>query len=39
MPLERAMAHIRDGTIRDAKTIVGLQSVYLRQQAAGEGRG
>ena len=31
MPLEKAIAHIRDGTIRDAKTIVGLQSVYLRQ--------
>ena len=32
MPLEKAIAHIRDGTIRDAKTIVGLQSVYLRQR-------
>ena len=32
MPLEQAIAHIRDGTIRDAKTIVGLQSVYLRQR-------
>lgn len=32
MPLEKAVAHIRDGTIRDAKTIVGLQSVYLRQR-------
>nr|MBI3614800.1 NUDIX hydrolase [Nitrospirota bacterium] len=32
MPLEKAMALIRDGTIRDGKTIVGLQSVYLRQQ-------
>lgn len=31
MPLEGAIARIRDGTIRDAKTIVGLQSVYLRQ--------
>jgi len=31
MPLEQAIAHIRDGIIRDAKTIVGLQSVYLRQ--------
>jgi ADP-ribose pyrophosphatase len=39
MPLEQAIARIRDGTIRDAKTIVGLQSVYLRQQAAGQGRG
>ena len=35
MPLEKAVAQIRDGTIRDAKTIVGLQSVYLRRQAAG----
>ncbi len=33
MPLEKAIAHIRDGTIRDAKTIVGLQSVYLRQRS------
>lgn len=33
MPLEQALSLIRDGTIRDAKTIVGLQSVYLRQQA------
>lgn len=31
MPLDEAIARIRDGTIRDAKTIVGLQSVYLRQ--------
>jgi ADP-ribose diphosphatase len=33
MQLEEAMARIRDGTIRDAKTIVGLQSVYLRQHS------
>ena len=33
MPLEQAIAHSRDGTIRDAKTIVGLQSVYLRQRS------
>ena len=33
MSLEKALAHIRDGTIRDAKTIVGLQSVYLRQRS------
>jgi ADP-ribose pyrophosphatase len=33
MPLEKAIAHIRDGAIRDAKTIVGLQSVYLRQRS------
>jgi ADP-ribose pyrophosphatase len=32
MPLEQAISRIRDGTIRDAKTIVGLQSVYLRQR-------
>jgi ADP-ribose pyrophosphatase len=32
MPLEKAIELIRDGTIRDAKTIVGLQSVYLRQR-------
>ena len=32
MPLEEAIANIRNGTIRDAKTIVGLQSVYLRQR-------
>lgn len=32
MPLADAIARIRDGTIRDAKTIVGLQSVYLRQR-------
>ena len=30
MPLEEAMAHIRDGSIRDAKTVIGLQAVYLR---------
>lgn len=33
MPLEKALGLIQDGTIRDAKTIVGLQSAYLRQQA------
>ncbi|MEW6545159.1 MAG: NUDIX hydrolase [Nitrospirota bacterium] len=32
IPLEKAIELIRDGTIRDAKTIVGLQSVYLRQR-------
>lgn len=31
MPLREAMAKIEDGTIRDAKTIVGLQAVYIRQ--------
>jgi ADP-ribose diphosphatase len=34
MQLEEAIARIRDGTIRDAKTIVGLQSVYLRQHSS-----
>lgn len=29
MPLYEAMAMIKTGTIRDAKTIVGLQAVYL----------
>lgn len=36
MPLEDAIAKIRDGSIRDAKTIVGLQSVYLRQRSPKE---
>ena len=30
MPLVEAVAKIEDGTIRDAKTIVGLQAVYLK---------
>jgi ADP-ribose pyrophosphatase len=30
MPLAEAVEKIEDGTIRDAKTIVGLQAVYLR---------
>lgn len=30
MPLAEAVEKIADGTIRDAKTIVGLQAVYLR---------
>lgn len=34
MSLAEALARIRDGTIRDAKTIVGLQSVYLRGRTA-----
>ncbi|MEW6245696.1 MAG: NUDIX hydrolase [Nitrospirota bacterium] len=29
MPLAQAIAKIRDGTIRDGKTIVGLQTVFL----------
>lgn len=32
MPLDKALAMIQDGTIRDGKTIVGLQSVYLQRQ-------
>ncbi|MCC6967227.1 MAG: NUDIX hydrolase [Nitrospira sp.] len=31
MPLREAIDKIEDGTIRDAKTIVGLQAVYIRQ--------
>ena len=30
--IEKSISWIRDGTIRDAKTIVGLQSVYLRSR-------
>ena len=33
MPLEKAVALIQDGTIRDAKTIIGLQSVYLQKRS------
>ena len=29
MPLEQAITRIQDGTIRDGKTIVGLQAVYI----------
>jgi len=32
LPLEQAIAQIADGTIRDGKTIVGLQTVYLRER-------
>ena len=32
MPLRVAIAKIEDGTIRDGKTIVGLQAVYIRQE-------
>jgi ADP-ribose pyrophosphatase len=32
MPLKEAIQGILDGRIRDAKTIVGLQAVYIRQQ-------
>jgi ADP-ribose pyrophosphatase len=31
MPLTEAIRNIEEGTIRDAKTIVGLQAVYIRQ--------
>ncbi len=30
MPLDQAIEGIQDGTIRDGKTIVGLQAVYLK---------
>ena len=30
LPLARTMALIKDGTINDAKTIIGLQTVYLQ---------
>lgn len=32
MPLSEAIAKIEDGTIRDGKTIVGLQAVYIKVQ-------
>ena len=32
MPLDEAIARIADGTIRDGKTIIGLQAVYLTQR-------
>ncbi len=32
MPLHEAVLRIEDGTIRDGKTIVGLQSIYIRQE-------
>lgn len=31
MPLSEAIRKIEDGTIRDSKTIVGLQAVYIRE--------
>ncbi len=34
MPLTEAIARIADGTIRDGKTIIGLQSAYLRRSRA-----
>jgi ADP-ribose pyrophosphatase len=33
LPLEKALAQIIDGTIRDAKTIVGLQTAYLKSRS------
>ncbi len=33
LPIEKAIAQIRDGTIRDGKTIVGLQAVYLQKRS------
>lgn len=33
MPLDKAMALINDGTIKDAKTIIGLQATYLQTLA------
>lgn len=35
MPLHQAIAQIQDGTIRDGKTIVGLQAVFIRNSACG----
>ncbi len=32
LPLERAIAQVEDGTIRDGKTIIGLQAVYPRER-------
>jgi len=34
MPLSEAVAKIEDGTIRDAKTIVGLQTVYIKNASS-----
>jgi ADP-ribose pyrophosphatase len=34
LPLERAIGQIEDGTIRDGKSIIGLQAVFLRRQAS-----
>jgi ADP-ribose pyrophosphatase len=36
MPLEQAILKIQDGTIRDGKTIVGLQAVYIERRSKGE---
>jgi ADP-ribose pyrophosphatase len=34
LPLAKAIAQINDGTIRDGKTIVGLQMAYLRERVS-----
>jgi ADP-ribose pyrophosphatase len=34
IPLAKAIAQINDGTIRDGKTIVGLQMAYLRERVS-----
>ena len=34
MPLEQAMEWIRDGRIRDAKTIIGLQMVFMQSNGS-----
>ena len=31
VPIEKAIAQIKDGTIKDVKTIIGLQMVYLQR--------
>lgn len=33
LPIEKAIAQIQGGTIRDGKTIVGLQAVYLQMRS------
>ena len=33
MPLDQAVAHINDGEIQDAKTIIGLQAVCLKMKS------
>ncbi len=33
MPLDQAVAHINDGVIQDAKTIIGLQAVCLKMKS------
>jgi ADP-ribose pyrophosphatase len=33
LPIEKAIAQIQDGTIRDGKSIVGLQAVYLQKRS------